>query len=143
MAVRTRGKSWNEFTRWCQARGLRSLPTHAWTLAAFVRWCEHRYDYATIVAITKAIARMHLIAGHSDPERHPIVRRTLAMTERSISNRHHRSALFDDDFVSEKPIKKQLSEQIDDKLKKSPPEKRVLRAMRLTPKLVRRKRRPI
>ena len=100
----------------------------------FVRWCEHRYDYATIVAITKAIARMHLIAGHSDPERHPIVRRTLAMTERSISNRHHRSALFDDDFVSEKPIKKQLSEQIDDKLKKSPPEKRVLRAMRLTPK---------
>ena len=142
MRMRTHGKSWNEYTRWCQARGLRPIPTHAWTLAAFIRWCEPRHDYATIVAITKAIARMHLIAGHSDPERHPTVKRTLAMTERSISNRHNRSALFDDDFIDDKPQKKQSTEQIDNNAKKNHPEKKVLKAMRLTPKLVRRKQRP-
>lgn len=139
MTSRTYGKSWNEFTRWCQARGLKPIPTHAWTLAAFVRWCEPRHDYATIVAITKAIARMHLIAGHSDPERHPVVKRTLAMTERSISNRHHRSALFDDDFMNDKPTMMQSPEPTSDKAKKGRPERKVLRAMRLTPKLVRRK----
>ena len=140
--MRTHGKSWNEFARWCQARGLTPIPTHAWTLAAFVRWCEPRHDYATIVAITKAIARKHLIAGHSDPERHPMVKRTLAMVERSISNRHHRSALFDDDFTNEEPVIIQTPETPSDKAKRGRPAKRVLKSMRLTPKLVRRKSRP-
>jgi hypothetical protein len=140
--MRTHGKSWNEFTKWCQVRGLRAIPTHAWTLAAFVRWCEPRHDYATIVAITKAIARMHLIAGHLDPERHPMVKRTLAMIERSISNRHHRSALFDDDFMNDEFTKKEPTELSSNKTEKSRPTKKVLRAMRSTPKLVRRKSRP-
>ena len=140
--MRTHGKSWNEFARWCQARGLKPIPTHAWTLAAFVRWCEPRHDYATIVAITKAIARKHLIAGHSDPERHPMVKRTLAMVERSISNRHHRSALFDDDFTNEEPVIIQTPETPSDIAKRGRPAKRVLKSMRLTPKLVRRKSRP-
>jgi len=142
MTMRAHGKSWNEFARWCQARGLKPIPTHAWTLAAFVRWCEPRHDYATIVAITKAIARRHLIAGHSDPERHPMVKRTLAMIERSISNRHHRSALFDDDFINDEPAIIQTPETTSDKAKMGRPEKRVLKSMRLTPKLVRRKSRP-
>ena len=139
MTIRTHGKSWNEFARWCEARGLNPIPTHAWTLAAFVRWCEPRHDYATIVAITKAIARRHLIAGHSDPERHPMVRRTLAMIERSISNQHQRSALFDDDFMKKVTIKKHSVELVDKIAKKDNPSKKILKAMRSTPKLVRRK----
>ena len=139
MTMRTHGKSWNEFAKWCQVRGLKHIPTHAWTLAAYIRWCEPRHDYATIVAITKAIARRHLIAGHCDPERHPMVRRTLAVIERSISNRHHRSALFDDDFMSDELVEKQFPEPLGNKAKKSRPTKRVFKAMRLTPKLVRRK----
>ena len=85
---------------------------------------------------------MHLIAGHSDPERHPMVKRTLAMTERSISNRHNRSALFDDGFMSDKPPKKLLTKAADDKMKKNSSKKRVLKSLRSTPKLVRRKPRP-
>jgi len=139
MTTRTHGKSWNEYAKWCQARGLKSIPTHAWTLAAFIRWCEPRHDYATIVAITKAIARRHLIAGHNDPERHPMVRRTLAMIERSISNQHNRSALFDDDFMNDRLVEKQSPEPPSDKAKKGRPAKKVFKAMRLTPKLVRRK----
>lgn len=139
--MRTHGKSWNEFARWCQARGLKPIPAHAWTLAAFIRWCEPRHDYAVIVDITKAIARRHLIAGHSDPERHPMVKRTLAMIERRISNSHNRSALFDDDFMSAEPDVK-APEALSEKVKRGPPAKRVLKSMRSTPKLVRRKSRP-
>jgi len=139
MTMRTQKMSWNEFARWCQARGLKPIPTHAWTLAAFVRWCEPRHDYATIVTITRAIARRHLISGHSDPERHPLVKRTLAMIERSISNRHHRSALFDDDFMNEKTAIIKTSEPPRDKVKSGRPAKRMSKSMRSTPKLVRRK----
>jgi hypothetical protein len=142
MTIPTHKNPWNEFARWCQARGLKPIPTHAWTLAVFVRWCEPRHDYTTIIAITKAISRRHLISGHSDPERHPMVKRTLAMIERSISNRHHRSALFDDNFMNEKPTIIKTPEPPNDKAKKGRPAKRMLKSMRLTPKLVRRKSRP-
>jgi len=142
MTLRAHGKSWNEFARWCQARGLKPIPAHAWTLAAFIRWCEPRHDYETIVAITKAIARRHLIVGHTDPERHPMVKRTLAMIKRRISNSHHRSALFDDDFMNEEPDVVKVPEAPSDKAKRGRPAKRVLKSMRSTPKLVRRRSRP-
>jgi hypothetical protein len=139
MVLRTHGRAWNEFARWCQARRLKPLPAHPWTLSAFVRWCEPRHDYPEIVAITKAIARRHLITGHPDPERHTMVQSTLAMIERRISNRHQRSSLFDDDDFGK-------DEVVDDAkipikaLVKSKPAKRVLKSMRSTPKLVRRRR---
>ncbi len=143
MPLRSHGKPWNEFARWCQARKLKSLPAHPWTLAAFVRWCEPRHDYLAIVAITKAIARRHLLTGHSDPERHPMVRRTLAMIERRISSQHQRSSLFDDDIFSKN------DEEVDDadeapelteEPKKRSVGKRVLKSMRSSPKLVSRRR---
>ncbi|MBC8267723.1 MAG: hypothetical protein H8E36_03155 [Rhodospirillaceae bacterium] len=143
MTLRAHGKSWNEFARWCQARRLKPLPAHPWTLATFVRWCEPRYDYGEIVAITKAIARRHLITGHSDPERHPMVRRTLAMIERRISNKHQRSALFDDDAFSkmeDEPESVEDEQSLSEKPKRRGPAKRVMKSMRSTPKLVRRRR---
>jgi hypothetical protein len=71
-----------------------------------------------------------------------MVKRTLAMIERSISNRHYRSALFDDNFMNEEPAIIKTPEPPNDKAKKGRPAKRVLKSMRLTPKLVRRKSRP-
>lgn len=143
MTLRSHGKSWNEFARWCQARRLKPLPAHPWTLAAFVRWCEPRHDYPEIVAIIKAIARRHLITGHPDPERYPMVRRTMTMIERRISNHHHRSALFDDDAFgtdNNQTISTEQPHERAEKPKKKAPAKRVLRSMRSSPKLVRRRR---
>ena len=138
--MRAHGKAWSEFSRWCQARGLKPLPAHAWTVAAYVRWCEPRHEFPDIVLITKSIARRHLITGHSDPERHPMVRRTLEMIERRMANSHQRSALFDDDFVKEEPEGLDKPEEIFEEPKKAPPARRVIKSMRSTPKLVRRRR---
>jgi len=143
MPLRSHGKSWNQFDRWCQARKLKPLPAHAWTLAAFVRWCEPRHDYQAIVAITRAIARRHLITGHSDPERHPMVRRTLAMIERRISSQHQRSSLFDDEVFSkndEEVIDANAATDLVEEPKKRSVGKRVLKSMRSSPKLVSRRR---
>jgi len=143
MPLRTHGKSWNEFDRWCQARKLKPLPAHPWTLAAFIRWCEPRHDYAEIVAITKAIARRHLITGHSDPERHAMVQRILAMIKRRISNQHQRSSLFDDDGFNKKEEEIEDGDEAPDlaeEPKKAQAGKRMLRSMRTAPKLVSRRR---
>lgn len=140
MTMRGHGKAWNEFSRWCDARKLRALPAHAWTVAAYVRWCEPRHDYPAIVAITKAIARRHLITGHSDPERNPMVKRTLAMIERRIANSHQRSNLFDDDVLNDEIENPDENEEIFEEPKKAPPAKRVFKSMSSTPKLVSRRR---
>lgn len=137
--MRTHGKSWNEFSRWCEARKLRSLPAHAWTVAAYVRWCEPRHDYHEIVTITKAIARRHLIKGHSDPERDPMVRRTLAMIERRIANSHQRSALFDESFLKEEIENPSETEEFYEKPTKTRTTKRAFRSMSSAPKLVSRR----
>ncbi len=139
MTMRTHGKAWNEFDRWCQARKLKSLPAHAWTVATFVRWCEPRHDYPAIVAITKAIARRHLITGHPDPERSPTVRRTLDMIERRIANSHQRSSLFDDDVLQKDLENPDEAEKTVEDAKKSRPAKRAFKSMRSTPKLVSRR----
>jgi len=143
MPLRSHGKSWNQFARWCQARKLKSLPAHPWTLAAFVRWCEPRHDYLTIVAITKAIARRHLLTGHSDPERHPMVQRTLAMIGRRISSQHQRSSLFDDEAFTKNDEEMNDAGEAPDLVeepKRRPAGKRVLKSMRSSPKLVSRRR---
>lgn len=130
MKSRAHGKAWNEFSAWCRVRGLKPLPAHAWTVAVYVRWCETRHELPVIVENLKAIARRHLIAGHPDPERHPMVRRTLAMMERRMANRHRRSNLFDDSVVLDRPgdgTPRQASA-------------RRSKTMRSTPKLVRRRR---
>jgi len=142
MTLRSHGRAWNEFFRWCQARNLKPLPAHPWTLAAFIRWCEPRHDYAEIVAITKAISRRHLITSHTDPERHAMVRRTLAMIERRLLNRHQRSSLFDEDAFSKIEDNRESADESSDLVeepKKRSVGKRVLKSMRSSPKLVSRR----
>ena len=139
MATNNHGKFWREFANWCQKRGLNPLPAHAWTLSAYIRWCESYHDYSVIVRITKAISRKHLIAGHSDPEVNPMVRRTLVMLEKRISNSHNRSALFDDTFIDEVENETEFFSPPPDKSNSTIEHKRVIKSMRSTPKLVRRR----
>ncbi len=140
MTLRSHGKAWNEFSRWCEARKLQALPAHAWTVATYIRWCEPRLDYSDIVAITKAIARRHLIKGFPDPDRNPLVKRTLASIERRIANSHQRSALFDDDITKDEIENPEDPETFFEEPPKTRPTKRVIRSMRSTPKLVSRRR---
>lgn len=133
MTLRRYGKSWNEFSRWCQARGLRPLPAHAWTVATYIRWCEPREEFTEIVERIKAIARRHLLAGYPDPERNPMVKRTLAMIERRIENRHQRSALFDEEDFMQEPLHLDLEPEAP---KPGDVGTRKIKSMRSSPKLV-------
>mgnify|MGYP006995584481 CR=1 FL=1 len=104
MSSLLQGKAWSDFKRWCQPRGLSPLPAHPWTLAAYARWCEPKYKFAEIDKNFKSIARQHLLAGLAVPNRHPTVKKTLALIEVRCANRVHSSALFDaDDFLKTPP----------------------------------------
>jgi len=92
---------WTDFAEWCRGRGLKALPAHPWTVAVFARWCEPRLPAAQIARNLKAIARVHLLAGHPVPDRHPTVRRTLRAIEARQAGRRAGAALFrPEDFVS-------------------------------------------
>ena len=94
MSVKLRERIWSDFSAWCRARGLRMLPAHPWTVAAYARWCENRHHYPAIVARIKAISRAHLLACAAPPDRHPTVTRTLRTIEVRNRTRASRAALF-------------------------------------------------
>jgi hypothetical protein len=94
MSAGKREKAWNDFAAWCKMRGLRSLPAHPWTVAAYARWCETRLRYPKIVLLIRAIARAHVLACATSPDRHPTVTRTLRMIEARSRTRVSRAALF-------------------------------------------------
>ncbi|MCH7956027.1 MAG: hypothetical protein IIB63_00585 [Proteobacteria bacterium] len=100
MRTRVDERAWKDFAAWCTARGLRPMPAHPWTVAAYARWCEPRQGYRTIVKRIKAIARAHLLNCLRPPDRHPTVRRTLRMIETRARHKGGRAALFRaEDFV--------------------------------------------
>jgi hypothetical protein len=95
---------WLDFVAWCRARGLKPLPAHPWTLAAYARWCEPRHRYPTIMARVRAIARIHLLKCATSPDRHPTVVRTLELIEARERLRTSRSDLFHlDERPGERP----------------------------------------
>lgn len=98
--LRRAERAWTDFAEWCRGRGLKALPAHPWTVAVFARWCEPRLPAAQIARNLKAIARVHLLAGHPVPDRHPTVRRTLLAIEARQAGRRAGAALFrPEDFV--------------------------------------------
>jgi hypothetical protein len=98
--LRRAERAWTDFAEWCRGRGLRALPAHPWTVAVFARWCEPRLPAVQIARNLKAIARVHLLAGHPVPDRHPTVRRTLRAIEARQAGRRQGAALFrPEDFV--------------------------------------------
>ena len=83
-----------EFVAWCRARGLRPLPAHPWTLAAYVRWCEPRHRYQGIVKRLRAIARVHVLRCRKPRDGHPTVTRTLRRIEARARAKQQGAALF-------------------------------------------------
>ncbi|MBL8659037.1 MAG: hypothetical protein JNM75_04695 [Rhodospirillales bacterium] len=146
MSGRVLPTPWLEFVRWCRARGLRPLPAHPWTIAAYARWCEHRHRYPTIAARIRAIARIHLLKCASFPERHPTVQRTLTLIEARDRGRADRSDLFDPDTAGdERPAegaKRRRREPVAEAAPADAPRQRRRRpgvALRATPRLVSRR----
>lgn len=133
MSARKRERAWSDFAGWCKTRGLRALPAHPWTVAAYARWCETRHRYPVIVMRIKAIARAHVLACAMSPDRHPTVTRTLRTIEARSRTRASRAALFPADDVMKaetalaKPPRRGLRERRRD------------RSMRSTPRLAQRR----
>ncbi len=104
MTTASDGRAWAHFSAWCRARGLRPLPAHPWTVAAYLRWCEPRLGTARIGHRLKAIARRHFLNKLKSPVRHPTVSRTLRLIERRTRTRGERAALFKpEDFLTLEP----------------------------------------
>ena len=74
--------SWRAFAAWCRRLALCPLPAHPWTVGAFLRWCEEKPGAVAVPEAVVAIAAVHARRGYGRPERHVIVRRTLAALAR-------------------------------------------------------------
>ena len=94
----TRAKTWGDFKRWCEKRGLKALPAHPWTVAVYLRWLDRRHDASVARAALNVIAREHLLKSARVPARHPTVQSTLELIERRAETQGLRSNLFDDDI---------------------------------------------
>ena len=102
MARRIGDRTWTEFVAWCRARGLRPLPAHPWTLAAYARWCEPRHRYPGIVKRLRAIARAHVLHCRKPRDGDPTVTRTLRRIEARARAKNQGAALFRaDDFTKD------------------------------------------
>lgn len=95
--------AWRHFVGWCKARRLRPLPAHPWTLAAYARACERRFPQSAIAGRVRAIAKAHVLQGHSPPDRHPTVTRTLRMIETRQRRQQQGSDLFEADLADTPP----------------------------------------
>ena len=103
MARRIGDRTWKEFVAWCRARGLRPLPAHPWTLAAYARWCEPRHRYPGIVKRLRAIARAHVLHCRKPRDGDPTVTRTLRRIEARARAKSQGAALFRaDDFTKDR-----------------------------------------
>jgi len=134
----TRAKTWGDFNRWCEKRGLKALPAHPWTVAVYLRWVDRRHDAKVARAALNVIAREHLLKRARVPVRHPTVQRTLALIERRAETQGMRSNLFDDDILTEKvPMAPSEPEAPPE----PPPGKSKRRTLASVPRLVRRRNR--
>jgi hypothetical protein len=133
MSVKLRERIWSDFSAWCRARGLRMLPAHPWTVAAYARWCESRHHYPAIVARIKVISRAHLLACATPPDRHPTVTRTLRTIEVRNRTRASRAALYnaDEEAPTSPPTAKPGNRRLRDRHRD--------RALRISPRLVSRR----
>jgi len=74
--------AWRAFAAWCRRLALCPLPAHPWTVGAFLRWCDERPGAVAVAEAVGVIATVHVRRGYGRPERHLIVRRTLAALAR-------------------------------------------------------------
>ncbi len=88
---------WSEFKKWCAVRGVKALPAHPWTIAAYLRVVDRRMGGAQAHAALDVISRQHLLKTLRVPTRHAIVVRTMEMIDRRAEVRDRHAALFDED----------------------------------------------
>lgn len=102
MSRQNHDKLWLEFVDWCHQRHLKSMPAHAWTVAAYLRW-KDRQGTGRKIGKTKSvgadrlirvISRAHLLCGHRSPHAHPVITKTLASIERRKATAPDRTDLF-------------------------------------------------
>ena len=137
MAAVTKQKSWQDFIEWCAHQGLSYAPAHAWTLAAYTLYLEQQMRPDKIRRAVQHIGQMHFEKVRKRPDLHPIVTRTLESIRArdDAAKRPKPPPLFrPDDFLADapkaaKPTKAGTSEDA------------AKRGLRVTPKLVRRKKR--
>jgi hypothetical protein len=142
-------KEWRAFEEWCEDRGLKALPAHPWTVAAYVRWCEPRQKIQNIVDSLKSITRMHLIKCQKAPARNATVTKILRQIEIRAENKDTRAALFQaEDFAdvmkqataaeSSETTPSEISDPSESINDDQLPEPKLKRSMRNSPRLVRR-----
>lgn len=68
---------WNDFTSWCQARGIESLPAEPATVALYITDLAERCKPSTITRRLATISQAHQQAGHATPTSEPLVRDVL------------------------------------------------------------------
>jgi len=128
----TRAKTWGDFKRWCEKRGLKALPAHPWTVAVYLRWLDRRHDACVARAALNVIAREHLLKSARVPARHPTVQSTLELIERRAETQGLRSNLFDDDILA--AVQPEIPPE-----PQAPPAKSKRRTLASRPRLVRRR----
>ncbi|KKL44980.1 hypothetical protein LCGC14_2360290, partial [marine sediment metagenome] len=70
------GKAWAAFARYAGAWELRHLPASPATVAAYLGQLESDgASLSTATVVIAAIRRAHLLAGHPDPSKHPLIAR--------------------------------------------------------------------
>lgn len=99
---------WSDFKRWCASKGLKPLPAHPWTIAAYLRVVDRRATGEDGARAAKraldVIAREHVLKTARVPTRHPTVQKTLELIERRTAVRAQHAALFDErDILAETP----------------------------------------
>ena len=137
MAAVTKQKSWQDFIEWCAHHGLSYASAHAWTLAAYTLYLEQQMRPDKIRRAVQHIGQMHFEKVRKRPDLRPIVTRTLESIRArdDAAKRPKPPPLFrPDDFLADapkaaKPTKAGTSEDA------------AKRGLRVTPKLVRRKKR--
>ena len=90
-------KAWEAFVAWCQSRGLNPVPANPWTVAAYARSLEGRFQPATIRKRIGELTRVHKEKTRKRLAHHPLVERTLDIIERRAEVHNIDGALFDDD----------------------------------------------
>ncbi len=151
MAETPREEVWDDFVDWCQPRGLTPVPANPWTLAAYLRYCERVHRPTAIQKRMRQIGAVLFEKSRKRPDRHPTVMRTMDRIKESHTRKKQKAPppLFsEDDFTSaEKPKKTEPKKAAPKKAAKAKtPAKsakpaKVVRSLRGTPKLVR-KRKP-
>ena len=146
-------RSWQSFEGWCHERGLSPAPAHPWTLAVYIRVIEGTMRYDALKRHVDQIGQAHFEMRRTRPDREPSVQRVLDAVRRREEAKKRRKQkppppppLFRaEDFPEEKTSKKPRTRQ--DKTAKAArgktadaANKKKSKSLRVTPKLVRRKR---